>query len=165
MTFLLLGIGYLSPNKAGAPSPPLIKAGGVFGILAAFMAWYNALAGILDDSNRLASGFLFRSIAANHIFQFLHHPSSPFPLVRNGVGEARQAGEQSHCLSTISTEIIQITSMSPYKAASNVIPDKYSSHLMLENAERLTVELPPRLMDYLVSSNPVVPLHSKSIRN
>lgn len=52
LAFLLLGIGYLHRNAKGAPNPPIIKAGGVFGILAAFLAWYNALAGILDDSNR-----------------------------------------------------------------------------------------------------------------
>ena len=52
MTFLLLGIGYLNPNSAGSPNPPVIKAGGFFGLLAAFLAWYNAMAGILDDSNR-----------------------------------------------------------------------------------------------------------------
>lgn len=34
------------------PNPPIIKAGGFFGLLAAFAAWYNALAGIADDSNR-----------------------------------------------------------------------------------------------------------------
>jgi succinate-acetate transporter protein len=52
MAFLLLGIGYLHRNSKGAPNPPIIKAGGFFGLLAAFTAWYNALAGILDDSNR-----------------------------------------------------------------------------------------------------------------
>lgn len=52
LTFLLLGIGYLHRNAKGAPTPSIIKAGGAFGILAAFAAWYNALAGILDDSNR-----------------------------------------------------------------------------------------------------------------
>lgn len=52
MTFLLLGIGYLHRNAKGAPNPSIIKAGGVFGIVTAFLAWYNAMAGILDDSNR-----------------------------------------------------------------------------------------------------------------
>ncbi|MCJ1243829.1 hypothetical protein MMC30_001026 [Trapelia coarctata] len=51
MAFLLLGIGYLQRGAAGVPNPPVIKAGGFFGLLAAFMAWYNALAGILDTSN------------------------------------------------------------------------------------------------------------------
>ncbi|KAL8940863.1 MAG: hypothetical protein Q9216_002583 [Gyalolechia sp. 2 TL-2023] len=52
LAFLLLGIGYLHRNAAGEPNPPIIKAGGFFGLLAAFAAWYNALAGIADDSNR-----------------------------------------------------------------------------------------------------------------
>ena len=33
------------------PNPPIIKAGGFFALLSAFLAWYNALAGLLDDSN------------------------------------------------------------------------------------------------------------------
>ncbi|KAH8816415.1 GPR1/FUN34/yaaH family-domain-containing protein [Xylogone sp. PMI_703] len=50
MAFLLLGIGYLKATD-GAPDTKIIKAGGYFGLFAAFMAWYNALAGIADDSN------------------------------------------------------------------------------------------------------------------
>lgn len=52
IAFFLLGIGYLHRNAKGAPNPPVIKAAGFFGLLAAFLAWYNALAGIADDSNR-----------------------------------------------------------------------------------------------------------------
>ena len=54
MAFLLLGIGYLHRDAMGMPNPPVIKAGGFFALLAAFLAWYNALAGIADDSNRYA---------------------------------------------------------------------------------------------------------------
>ncbi|OCK82530.1 hypothetical protein K432DRAFT_380349 [Lepidopterella palustris CBS 459.81] len=50
LAFLLLGIGYLE-HGSGAPNTGCIKAGGVFGILAAFLAWYNALAGLADNSN------------------------------------------------------------------------------------------------------------------
>ncbi|EOD48187.1 putative gpr fun34 family protein [Neofusicoccum parvum] len=50
LAFLLLGIGYLQHNGAH-PQSGCIKAGGAFGILAAFAAWYNALAGIADSSN------------------------------------------------------------------------------------------------------------------
>ncbi|RQM08822.1 hypothetical protein DH86_00002982 [Scytalidium sp. 3C] len=50
LAFLLLGIGYLQATD-GAPDTNIIKAGGWFGLFAAFMAWYNALAGIADDSN------------------------------------------------------------------------------------------------------------------
>ncbi|KKK23554.1 hypothetical protein ARAM_006167 [Aspergillus rambellii] len=51
LTFLLLGIGYIQRDASGAPNPPVIKAGGFFGLMAAFAAWYNALAGIADSSN------------------------------------------------------------------------------------------------------------------
>ncbi|KEF52598.1 uncharacterized protein A1O9_11441 [Exophiala aquamarina CBS 119918] len=50
LAFLLLGIGYLQPS-GGHPNTSCIRAGGAFGILAAFAAWYNALAGIADTSN------------------------------------------------------------------------------------------------------------------
>jgi len=51
LAFLFLGIAYLNPNKAGLPNPSCTKAGGYFGLFAAFLAWYNALAGIADTSN------------------------------------------------------------------------------------------------------------------
>jgi len=50
LAFLCLGIGYLDLDN-GAPRVGAIKAGGVFGLLAAFLAWYNAFAGIADSSN------------------------------------------------------------------------------------------------------------------
>lgn len=54
MAFLLLGIGYLQ-HSGGAPMLSCIKAGGWCGLLAAFLAWYNAFAGIADASNRYVS--------------------------------------------------------------------------------------------------------------
>jgi len=50
MAFLLLAIGY-TLSTDGAPNAKIIKAGGYFGLFAAFAAWYNALAGIADSSN------------------------------------------------------------------------------------------------------------------
>ncbi|OJD36891.1 gpr fun34 family protein [Diplodia corticola] len=50
LAFLMLGIGYLRATD-GVPHAGLITAGGAFGILAAFAAWYNALAGIADSTN------------------------------------------------------------------------------------------------------------------
>ncbi|KAI9656196.1 MAG: hypothetical protein M1821_004858 [Bathelium mastoideum] len=50
MAFLLLAIGY-ADRVDGAPRAGAIKAGGAFGIVAAFLAWYNALAGIADTGN------------------------------------------------------------------------------------------------------------------
>jgi succinate-acetate transporter protein len=51
MAFMLLGIGYLN-NDGAHPQSGCIVAGGAFGLMAAFLAWYNALAGIADSSNR-----------------------------------------------------------------------------------------------------------------
>lgn len=51
LAFLLLMVGHFRQSSAGAPNVTCIKAGGYFGLFAAFMAWYNALAGIADTSN------------------------------------------------------------------------------------------------------------------
>lgn len=51
MAFLMLAIAYMNENAAGDPMPSLVRAGGAFGLAAAFIAWYNALAGIADTSN------------------------------------------------------------------------------------------------------------------
>ncbi|CAG8960065.1 hypothetical protein HYFRA_00010543 [Hymenoscyphus fraxineus] len=57
LAFLMLGIAHLvtpnptSPTAAAVPNVPLTKAGGLFGLLAAFLAWYVAFAGIADASN------------------------------------------------------------------------------------------------------------------
>lgn len=45
LTFLLLGIGSISAREG------VTKAGGVFGLLSAFAAWYNAYAGIANPQN------------------------------------------------------------------------------------------------------------------
>lgn len=50
LAFLMLGIGYLQHDAKG-PQVSCIRAGGAFGIIAAFLAWYNALAGIADEGN------------------------------------------------------------------------------------------------------------------
>lgn len=46
----MLGLSYTC-NDAGSANVPLLRAGGAFGMIAAFAAWYNALAGIADSSN------------------------------------------------------------------------------------------------------------------
>ena len=51
MAFLMLTVGHFILDGVGEVNHGLIKAGGVFGLLAAFVAWYNALAGIADTSN------------------------------------------------------------------------------------------------------------------
>ena len=106
MAFMLLGIGYLHRNAAGAPNPPIIKAGGFFALLAAFLAWYNALAGIADDSNRYALSIAPSDYVARirlTYFQLLRYPSHPLPLVRQGYARARQARRcrQQDCIDCI----------------------------------------------------------------
>lgn len=51
MNYLLLGIANIQCGSSGEIMATVQKAGGVFGILAAFAAWYNAFAGIFDKSN------------------------------------------------------------------------------------------------------------------
>lgn len=100
MAFLLLAIAYLSPNAKGGVNAPIEKAGGFFALLAAFLAWYNALAGILDDSNRYAL-FLIRRVTRANTRQLFHRPRCALPLVRYGYGEAWEARcqWQGECLS------------------------------------------------------------------
>lgn len=50
LAFLFLACSeYADNNGAASTSVGLQKAGGVFGMLAAFLAWYNAFAGIADS--------------------------------------------------------------------------------------------------------------------
>ncbi|KAK3678592.1 Accumulation of DYads [Recurvomyces mirabilis] len=53
LSFLCLGISYLDAqnNAEGLPNLAWQKAGGGLGIIAAFLAWYNMLAGLLDPGN------------------------------------------------------------------------------------------------------------------
>jgi uncharacterized protein len=51
IAFLCLSIGHLDANAKGKVNLKAQKAGGYFGLFAAFLAWYNALAGIADSSN------------------------------------------------------------------------------------------------------------------
>ena len=46
ITFLLLSCGYLTHDANGTANGNLIKAGGYFGIVTAFLAWYCAFAGL-----------------------------------------------------------------------------------------------------------------------
>ena len=49
LAFLFLAIARFEASSAGVTDVKLNKTGGYFGLFAAFMAWYNALAGIADD--------------------------------------------------------------------------------------------------------------------
>ena len=50
ITFLLLAVGYMY-EVDGKPNENVVMAGGLFGLLTAFAAWYNAFAGMADNSN------------------------------------------------------------------------------------------------------------------
>lgn len=53
LAFICLGTAYLEARNTpdNLPHVGLTRAGGVFGMIAAFIAWYNMLAGILEPSN------------------------------------------------------------------------------------------------------------------
>jgi len=51
LAFLMLACAHFITMEGGVPSENLTKAGGVFGLMAAFLAWYCALAGMLDEKN------------------------------------------------------------------------------------------------------------------
>lgn len=88
MAFLLLGIGYLQ-NDGEAPQGDCIVAGGAFGLMAAFIAWYNALAGIADSSNRsVTTPLLLLDTRTN----YPPTASSSFPL-RTSPGPTRAASD------------------------------------------------------------------------
>jgi hypothetical protein len=79
LAFLMLACGaYANDNNNANAATQLNKAGGGFGMLAAFLAWYNAFAGIADSSN---SFFLI--------------PVFHFPWSEKG-REARLAKSESH---------------------------------------------------------------------
>ena len=50
LTYLMLACAYLD-NVDGVPNVKLQTAGGAFGIVAGFIAWWNMLAGIADRGN------------------------------------------------------------------------------------------------------------------
>lgn len=78
MAFILLAAGYF--RLADANSTNLLKAGGYFGIAAASIAWYNALAGIVEKHN-----------------SFFAVPTMPFPWSeagRTGRSSRRVADEK-----------------------------------------------------------------------
>jgi len=71
LAFLLLSIGHLKADSSGAAQTASIKAGGYFGMFAAFLAWYNALAGIADDRYVLQ----LRPLLSHHFQRFTSNSS------------------------------------------------------------------------------------------
>ncbi len=68
-------------DAEGNVHPELTIAGGVFGLLAAFLAWYNALAGIADTSNRYA--FIFACVVNLSALREIHPPLRTDSLSRD----------------------------------------------------------------------------------
>lgn len=97
IAFLCLGLGHLY-NDGGSPHSGLIKAGGYFGLFAAFLAWYNALAGIADNSNRcvissaIPTSSLFGAIANMHD-SFFVIPVAHFPWSEKGRERRKAAAD------------------------------------------------------------------------
>ena len=105
LAFLMLGIGYLQYGPEG-PQHECIVAGGVFGILAAFLAWYNALAGIADNSNRYLPANLERirkdSVLTTHSFFVI--PVLHFPWSDKG-REARSKVDNSQARADVDAHV------------------------------------------------------------
>ena len=77
-------------HVGGNPRPQYIKAGGGFGLLTAFLGWYNALAGLFDAENRFDSTSIYLS---NYFLTFRSFPIVPvlqFPWSEKG----RQTSER-----------------------------------------------------------------------
>ncbi|KAJ5911810.1 uncharacterized protein N7473_001113 [Penicillium subrubescens] len=51
IAILLIALSYFFPTAQELPNEGLMKAGGLLAFLGAFLAWYNAFAGIADNSN------------------------------------------------------------------------------------------------------------------
>ncbi|TLD24780.1 hypothetical protein PspLS_05619 [Pyricularia sp. CBS 133598] len=52
LTFLMLAVAeFAGSDGSGEAATALTRAGGAFGLVTAFLAWYNAFAGLVDDSN------------------------------------------------------------------------------------------------------------------
>ena len=72
LAFLMLACGhYAKDNGALSSSTMLTQAGGGFGILAAFLAWYNAFAGIADS--RYVTFFVFLCLSWSILLITWHH--------------------------------------------------------------------------------------------
>lgn len=60
---------YATNNGAATTAIHLQKAGGVFGMLAAFLAWYNAFAGIADSRLVLSLHCTLHTASALHLYR------------------------------------------------------------------------------------------------
>lgn len=82
LAFLMLACGeYATNNGAAKSAVQLTKAGGGFGMLAAFLAWYNAFAGIADSrSVNSLTRFVLVSTQRNFFRRHLSRRSEIIPM-------------------------------------------------------------------------------------
>ncbi len=90
LTFLFLACAYQNSDSQNTkPNTGLLRAGGAFGALTAFISWYNAMAGLLDSSNRYVFDTTFPiQYAYYHVVSSLF-PCSSFP------GQLRKSNRKS----------------------------------------------------------------------
>lgn len=83
LTFLMLTISQFCLTPEGKPDPKIVKAGGVFGLLTAFVTWYNALAGLADSSYVLKCSYsmCMPSLTLRLQQLLLCYPRGALPLV------------------------------------------------------------------------------------
>lgn len=78
LAFLMLACGeYAANNGAADSSKKLTQAGGAFGMLAAFLAWYNAFAGIADSRYVLNFSPILPCLRSMRTFQVPIQPVQP----------------------------------------------------------------------------------------
>lgn len=85
MAFLMLGLAYLYHGGSGHAHTGLLRAGGAFGILAAFIAWYVHTLNRFHVSQQLTNLQVQRPCRYRGPQQLvLPHPCCPLPMVRQG---------------------------------------------------------------------------------
>lgn len=107
LAFLFLACAdYATQNGAANAASGLQTAGGVFGMLAAFLAWYNAFAGLADSRLvQMALGvydlpFMVKWLIYHNSQQLLlPRPCLPLPLEREGPRDPHGQGSVTHRLS------------------------------------------------------------------
>lgn len=139
LAFLFLFLGYFYAS-AGTVSVNLTKTGGYFGLFAAFMAWYNALAGIADDRYVFFSLFAIPFPAAVCLFRTMgkFYPDSaclaslPFSIFPSLNWFTRQLEYLLICLLSAATRSSSSplhTSPGPRRDVSVVSPPSLSARL------------------------------------
>ena len=105
MAFLLLGIGYLDLNPNGEVRIGCIKAGGVFGLLAAFLAWYNAFAGMFVAIVILNIGLIMEQVSPTRATASLLYQSCTSRGLTRAVRSEERSTMPPHVPSSLSKRL------------------------------------------------------------